>query len=287
MVALLLSLLDERGSHLVSPAASKSTRLFAMRELSSLSPSKASLNLSSSGELSSTAKSNLSRQFSVCQAAEPAHRFNLFSTISPWVNQTLPLCMCLVATGIACEHLPWSSASFPSLIECFRHLSDPPSSVSHRKARTFEHRSCHSLSSCTLGGNLGATRFIQSARSAQMLRVGLVMDISALGVQRRNLAIYRKDLLVSIKVNRISLNFLKATGSAVLFMSSSIPIVGGTIPPWATCGETLALLFSNSNQLPQSLRVLTSALSGHTSLLTPKLPMSQHFFGIGAASVST
>ena len=156
--------------------------------------------------------------------------------------------MCLITTGIVCEHLPSSSASFPFLIQCFRHLSDPASSFSHRKARTFEHRSCHSLSSCTLGGNLGATRFIQSARSAQLPRVGLVMDISASGLQRRNLAIYRNDFLISINVKRISLNFLKTTGSAVLFISSSMPIVGGTIPPWATCGETLALLFSNSNQ---------------------------------------
>ena len=59
---------------------------------------------------------------------------------------------------------------------------------------------------------------------------------------------------------------MKATGSAVLFISSSIP--GGAIHPWATCGERLALLFS------KSVRVLTDALNGHTSLPpSPRKPL--------------
>ena len=53
-----------------------------MRELSSLSSPKASLSLSSPGEPSLTANSNLSRQFGVCQAPEPTHRFNLFNHFS-------------------------------------------------------------------------------------------------------------------------------------------------------------------------------------------------------------
>ena len=93
-VALGPSQLDELGSHLVLPISSKSTRLFAVREHSSLSSPKASLSLSSPGEPSFTANSNLSRQFSVCQAAEPIHRFNLFNNFS----MGEPSCMCLVST---------------------------------------------------------------------------------------------------------------------------------------------------------------------------------------------
>ena len=150
-----LSQLDELGSHLVLPVSSKSTRLFPMRELSSLSSSKASLSLSSHGEPSLTANSNLSRQFSVCQAAEPTHRFNRIQPFLLWMNANLTI------VHVPREHRHGPADINLSLLHPSCPLSKvpvtapiPPLHLSLSKARTFEHRFCHSLPISTPSANL-------------------------------------------------------------------------------------------------------------------------------------
>ena len=116
-----------------------------MRELSSLLFPKTSLSLSSPSEPSLTANSNLNRHFGVCQAAEPTHRFTLFNHFS------------FHERNLTIVHVPRDHRHGPadinlSLLHPFGPVSKvlvtaliPPTHLSLSKARTFEHRFCHSL----------------------------------------------------------------------------------------------------------------------------------------------